>query len=845
MPSSNASCFQRSDRDIVSTPTPGSLYPETRQTRPWRVLRHILPAAMLIVLLLGIGGGIRLGLALGQPLPGFVMTWRKELKLYTVSYATPPVWPGVALDKLRVKDLILCIDGYHPAPDEAIYGLSPQHDQISCPNGRKKYAELYRERFASGDRYVTFQVDRDGKLLTIPNVPLDKFKLAQLVEIFLPFFLLGLGFLAVGAVVFRAQPGANINLIFAAFTTIVAGVMMDEGSPWRLTDRLENMRWVSIILVIAWLPLLGAVLLHLVSLLSDQHAVTASLRRVRWPAYGLSGLFSLLGGVAFAWDNHPLSVALTSLWGSFVTVSGIGAGIGAIIGLGWTFHKTPSRQTRRQVGLILAGIAILIGFAAPYLFFFYRNGPVSGYMQSLPYLGLAAIGVFAYAILRYQLFAAKSSILTVLLTVVFCIVVANLVHLAFGPTVDFLPILAATLVTSIGLEARQGPTAFFNRLLRRETLDYRAVTHFGQQVGGLQQIESLIQAGWEYLHASLEIDHLEVWLLDEEHQTLDHFTDGQPVGSNAVPPGFAEQLTSHPDPLRAGPTADSAYTRWVKTDDVRLWVPLADRGQAVGLLGLGPRWTGEVYDDPDLQLISILARRLALSILNTRQLERLQTTARLVLQAEENERRKIAHELHDTVLQFMLVLTYGLDDLRERQPALAGEIEHWQDRISAEASQLRSLLSYLRAPELLVQQGLVHSLHAWLGQMHQETSLTIETNLDEEIEPLLTTEAKVAIYRVCREAVHNAVKHAQATRIMLRLGRDGQRVTLVIEDDGQGFAVAEALQPKAKGYNSLQDMRIYMESTGGRLEVRSTPEMGTTIDAWIPIKTNDQTDIKK
>lgn len=844
MTSSNESCLQRSDQDIVFTPTPGSSYPETRQARPWRLLRHILPAAMLVVLLLGIGGGVRLSLAVGQPIPGFVMTWRKELKLYAVSYATPPVWAGVALDRLRINDLILCIDGYHPAPDEASYGLSPEHRRVSCPNGGQKYAELYRERFASGDRHVTFQVDRGGELLTIPDVPLDKFKPSQLAEIFLPFFLLGLGFLAVGAVVFRANPGAEVNLIFATFMTIVAGVMMDEGSPWRLTDRLENMRWVSIILVIAWLPLLGAVLLHLVSLLSDQHAVTAWLRRARWPAYGLSGLFSLLGVIAFAWDDHPLSVALTSWWGSFVTVSGIGAGIGAIIGLGWTFRKTSSRQTRRQMGLILVGIAILVGFAAPYLFFFFRNGPVSGYMQSLPYLGLAAVGIFAYAILRYQLFAAKSGVLTVLLTVVFCILAANLVHLAFGPTVEFLPILAATLVTSFGLEARQGPTAFFNRLLRRETLDYQAVTHFGQQVGGLQRIEPLIRAGWEYLHTSLEVDHLKVWLLDEEHQTLDRFTDGQPSGSSAIPSGFAEQLTLLPSPLREEPAAENAYARWVEPDGVRLWAPLVDRGQAVGLLGLGPRWTGEVYDDPDLRLISILARQMALSILNTRQLERLQTTSRLVLQAEENERRKIAHELHDTVLQFLLVLTYGLDDLRERQPTLAGEIERWQDRISAEASQLRSLLSYLRAPELLVQQGLVHSLHAWLGQMHQETSLTIETDLDEEIEPLLTTEAKVAIYRVCREAVHNAVKHAQATRIMLRLGRDGQHVTLVIEDDGQGFAVAEALQPKAKGYNSLQDMRIYMESTGGRLEVRSTPEMGTTIDAWTPIKIVDQAEIR-
>ena len=58
--------------------------------------------------------------------------------------------------------------------------------------------------------------------------------------------------------------------------------------------------------------------------------------------------------------------------------------------------------------------------------------------------------------------------------------------------------------------------------------------------------------------------------------------------------------------------------------------------------------------------------------------------------------------------------------------------------------------------------------------------------------------------------------------------------SVAVEDNGQGFDVSQALEPKVKGYSSLQDMRIYMESMGGRLEVRSTPGMGTTIDAWVP-----------
>ena len=81
-----------------------SLSPNSRQARSWRLLRRALPVAMLIVLLLGLGGGVRMGLSLGQPLPGFVLMWRKDLKMLVVSWATPAHWPALATGQMRVND---------------------------------------------------------------------------------------------------------------------------------------------------------------------------------------------------------------------------------------------------------------------------------------------------------------------------------------------------------------------------------------------------------------------------------------------------------------------------------------------------------------------------------------------------------------------------------------------------------------------------------------------------------------------------------------------------------------------------------------------------------------------
>jgi signal transduction histidine kinase len=415
--------------------------------------------------------------------------------------------------------------------------------------------------------------------------------------------------------------------------------------------------------------------------------------------------------------------------------------------------------------------------------------------------------------------------------------VANLVYLLIGQRVGILPIMAAALLAGLVLETRQGPASFFNRLLRREVLDYQTVAQFSEQVGQLQKVDALLASIRQPLHTSLDVEHTAVWLFDQaQPNQLRRYLDDQPASVVPAPHELAAFLRSHPDPRRAaGPQPLVLQTMAEGSDPIAVWAPLVLRGEVAGLLGLGPRWTGEVYGERDLQLIGILARQLALSVLNTRQLEHLQAMSQLIAQAEENERRKIARELHDTILQFLLVLTYGLDDLKDRQTALTAEIERWQERISAEAGQLRNLLSYLRAPELLVQQGLVPSLQAWLEQVRQETSMAVEADLDPAVEPLLSTEAKVAIFRVCREAVHNAIKHSGGNRVVVKIWTDDQSVRFSVEDDGQGFDVTTALAGNEKGYSSLQDLRIYVESVGGRLEVESDWKGGTVVSGWAPV----------
>jgi signal transduction histidine kinase len=144
------------------------------------------------------------------------------------------------------------------------------------------------------------------------------------------------------------------------------------------------------------------------------------------------------------------------------------------------------------------------------------------------------------------------------------------------------------------------------------------------------------------------------------------------------------------------------------------------------------------------------------------------------------------------------------------------------------------MLSHLRAPEVLVQRGLIPSLQAWIERARQDTATPIQTDFDPGAEEVLSVEAQVALYRVFREAIRNAVRHSGGSMVWARLGVEGESVCFSIRDDGRGFDMHSTLASGGKGYSSLQDMRIYVENVGGRLEICAAPGEGTVVRGGMP-----------
>jgi len=816
---------------------------QTGLTIPLRILRRALPVAMLIILLAAAASVVRLGLSLGEPFPGFAMMWRKELKSFTVGHLTPLGYPGLRAG-MQINDRILCIDGYHPHPEAVVYGSDIQPEDTDCTKSLS-FSDLYRRRYQSSEQpAVDILVDRNGRSELIEQVPLVLFSRGMLAEALFPPLLVGLALVGLAAVVYRANSTVEPNLLFATAVLILAAFFVDHGFTIIISDKWAFAPRMAMLLVVPWMPLVGAVLVHLMSVFPEQRGepdrINRWAKRIRKPFYAVSIFFASIGVFNFAFDGHPVTLALDFPYLIFITVSVTFALVWACLRVFLLSRRSLSIKTRRQARLLLFGLGLLTLSVVPYaLFFFTERTSELDLISIAPYLTLGFVAVIAYAILRYQLFSSRIQVLTGLLILFFSVLVANVVYLLLGSRTGFLPLFLAALMASWGLASRIGPTSFFNRLLRREMLDYERVVDFNHRVVEAQDVKTLMQVATDSLSRLLETENIWVWLVNEERHTLEVYENGQKTNRMLLPAGFVDRLSNQPAPLYAETTAASPFDLSAPAgavDDVAVWVPLVERGQAVGMMGLGPRWTGELYDEQDIQLVGILAQQLTLSVLNSHYIKHLQASSRLIRSAEEKERLKIARELHDTILQFLLVLTYGLDDLKLLQADASREIEHWQDRISDEAESLRGLLAYLRAPETLVEQGLVPALGTWLEQAQSETPAQITWTLSPQAEAALTTEAQLAIYRVAREAVHNAIKHARADSIQVSLQSVRDRVLLLVEDDGRGFDLGRALAEggKGKGYSSLQDMHLYLESVGGRLEIETEAGKGTGIRGELP-----------
>jgi signal transduction histidine kinase len=287
-------------------------------------------------------------------------------------------------------------------------------------------------------------------------------------------------------------------------------------------------------------------------------------------------------------------------------------------------------------------------------------------------------------------------------------------------------------------------------------------------------------------------------------------------------------------------------------------VPLGVGARSIGLLAVGTRAAGRSFTPDETKLLELAAERAGYGLYNARLYERAQSNAELleeqlvatlqrqqadaekaaserglllshIVAAQEEERRRIALDVHDDYLQSLTAvrmhlerLCVDLDESAQRDSAMQVARD-----VAATTDRMRSLVFDLRPPAL-DWAGVASALRLYLEETKERFGLGY--GLDSRMEEEPPAELRVIIYRIAQEAITNVRKHAGASMVEVTLASRDGGVLVTIRDDGAGIAAA----PDARSFG-LASMRERAEAAGGWWRIDSKPGTGTTVEFWVPL----------
>ncbi len=217
--------------------------------------------------------------------------------------------------------------------------------------------------------------------------------------------------------------------------------------------------------------------------------------------------------------------------------------------------------------------------------------------------------------------------------------------------------------------------------------------------------------------------------------------------------------------------------------------------------------------------------------------KRLEELSTRVLSAQEEERRRVALELHDETSQ---ALTSLMIELKMLEKGLPEEKKREVAELRAYTSQVldgvRRLALELRPSDLDVL-GLVPALRSYLNEYANKFNINVDFQVT-NLRGRLPANAEIALYRVAQEALTNVAKHSGATLAWLSIRREHDSIVVSIKDNGQGFNLDKTMKTNERGLG-LFGMKERMSIVGGGLEINTTPGQGTEVVAKFPLKESD------
>lgn len=551
------------------------------------------------------------------------------------------------------------------------------------------------------------------------------------------------------------------------------------------------------------------------------------------PAGAVAVVYTFAVLVDVAW--YPVAEVLRGV----VVLGGIGVGCARLAwALRWSqvSHGRPLLMTL-TLGSVVGVAPFLLGTLVPSML---DDSPLLPPQVSILPIALLPLS-FAYAIVRHHLFGTTVRVrralahLVVALAIGACAVLLALVAAQWGMPFVGKPGLAIVGVALGMLAVVATPLAWkvLDRLAFADVYDEWRMLH--DLTTALARLHDPHEMG-DVLCRRLVCDMAASFaailtITDISRDILASTHPFDDASGGALRDEAASVMAAHPMGLQEG-----------MGGPVALWVPLHTSDATHGVVALGPKHNGEPFNGTDRRLLHAIAGTAAaalhgaeLSAQLHRRAVQLDSLTQQLVAVHEEERRALARDLHDGPLSRLVHITHLL---ATADAGIPRDLV-WRQSVAATV-ELRALCNGLRA-SVLDDLGLADAIEALVEERRPTGNVTLRFRADDDAYAVrLFARAEDALYNVAREALTNALRHAGASEVAVRLavvgGAPHQRVHVSVTDDGRGFAVpAEPLSLTCAGHYGLAGMIERVRGAGGVCELRSAIGDGTEIVAEVPL----------
>jgi signal transduction histidine kinase len=643
---------------------------------------------------------------------------------------------------------------------------------------------------------------------------------------------------AIGVLLAARRPSNPAGWLLGAFAVlyVLGGLGSDYGFHWLYGHDLSRS-------LVAPMMLLGAaasqlafpLLITFLLVFPDGHLLSRRWRLAIWLNTLLAALASLVAlldpnivgdghrqlpnpiGLAGA---HPALMAINNVvgGGAFVVLTAVG-----LISLGIRYRRADA-DTRQQAKWLGAGVVVLVAAVAVGLI----TSPTSTWTTPIP-IAAETIGFTAFplclgvAVLKYRLYgidlvvnrALVYASLAVFITSVYvgiAVGIGTLVGSGGKPNLGLS--IVATAIVAIGFQPlRERLQRVANRLVYGErATPYEVLSQFSERVAESYASDDVLPRMARVLAEGTNADLAEVWLRSGDVLQRAAVFPLQPTVRAAVHVNSAAELSI--------PAADRA-------------VAVRHQGELLGTLTVTKR-RGESLTPIEIKLMDDLAHQAGLVLKNVgltadlqARLDDLRASRQRLVAAQDNERRRLERNLHDGAQQHLVAIKVKLglvEMLATRDPEKARATVLALKHDADEALETLRDLARGIYPPLLAEKGLAAALQSQAGKA------TLPVHVDADGVGRYPQETEAALYFCTLEALQNVQKYAEASAATVRLHEDANQLLVEVTDNGCGFDVTTAA--RGAGLTNMEDR---LDALGGTLQIESTPGVGTTLRATVPV----------